>query len=75
MTQSHALPQALSCTENSTQGSGLFMRIAGYVALAKSRRALAGLGPDELADIGLSAAEAHQEARRPFWDAAPHWTK
>lgn len=33
----------------------------------QTRRALLRLNPGQLADIGLSRAEAEHEARRPFW--------
>lgn len=32
------------------------------------RRALAALGPAQLADIGVSEAAATRESERPFWD-------
>ena len=34
-----------------------------------SRRALAALDDDRLADIGVSRGDAMQEARKPFWQA------
>ena len=48
-------------------------RLMDIIALAKSRRALAGLDADALADIGLSRAEALHEARRPVWDMPSEW--
>ena len=33
----------------------------------RTRRALLGLDDGQLADIGLSRAEAEREARLPFW--------
>jgi uncharacterized protein YjiS (DUF1127 family) len=36
--------------------------------LAEQRRQLAQLGYEQLKDIGLSRADALQEAERPFWD-------
>jgi uncharacterized protein YjiS (DUF1127 family) len=41
--------------------------------LRRSRAALRRLDPHLLRDIGLSETEAEAEARRPVWDAAPHW--
>lgn len=38
------------------------------LSVADERRALARLSPRELADIGLSDAQARQEAARPIWD-------
>jgi uncharacterized protein YjiS (DUF1127 family) len=34
----------------------------------RSRRMLQELTDDQLKDIGISRADAFQEARRPFWD-------
>ena len=57
-------------------------RIGTMLALWRSRRALAALTSDQLADVGLTQHEAQAEARRPFWDApeglwdAPgHWRR
>lgn len=44
-----------------------------YLALQRQRRALARLDSDDLADIGLTRAEAEAEAKRPVWDAPEHW--
>lgn len=53
----------------------LFTRILARFAALRSRRALAALEPHQLADIGLSRAEAEQEAARPIWDVPQHWTR
>ena len=47
--------------------------LASLIALHRSRRALAALDSDALADIGLSRTEAVSEARRPFWDLPRAW--
>lgn len=47
--------------------------LARAARLRRSRAALRRLAPHLLRDIGLSEAEAEAEARRPVWDAAPHW--
>lgn len=39
-----------------------------WLRVSAERRRLARLDPDQLADIGLSAAEARRESHRPFWD-------
>jgi uncharacterized protein YjiS (DUF1127 family) len=39
-----------------------------WFILARERRALAQLDDRALHDIGISRAEADEEARRPFWD-------
>ena len=52
---------------------------SGWLAAAKTwsmqawyaystRKALAGLDDRTLADLGISRAQARQEAARPFWD-------
>ena len=48
---------------------GLF----GYLSLYRQRRALATMDNRQLQDLGLTRAEALQEARRPVWDAPAHW--
>ncbi|MGY3439286.1 MULTISPECIES: DUF1127 domain-containing protein [unclassified Marinovum] len=50
-------------------------RLAELAALYRQRRALAQLDPARLADIGVSASEAQQEAARPFWDVPCHWLR
>lgn len=42
-------------------------------AIARQRRALRDLDDAMLRDIGLTRAQAVQEASRPFWDAPRHW--
>ena len=37
-----------------------------------TRRQLAAMDQRMLADIGISRAEAQEEANRAFWDTAPH---
>ncbi|WP_432468248.1 DUF1127 domain-containing protein [Agarivorans sp. Z349TD_8] len=41
--------------------------LAAYQMLARSRRALAKLSDDQLADIGVSRVQAQREADRFFW--------
>lgn len=43
------------------------------LSLLRSRRALAALSDEQLADVGLSASEARREASRPIWDAPASW--
>jgi uncharacterized protein YjiS (DUF1127 family) len=43
-------------------------RFSRWFTLARERRALAQLDERALHDIGLSRADAEEEARRPFWD-------
>ena len=42
-------------------------------ALWRSRRDLANLDADALADVGISPQEAKAEAQRPVWDAPASW--
>ncbi len=46
-----------------TQGS----RLANFWRRLSTRRALLNLTDAQLADIGLTRAEANHEALRPFW--------
>lgn len=43
------------------------------LSLYRERRALATLDDRLLKDIGISPAQAENEARRPIWDAPQHW--
>lgn len=52
---------------------GLAWRLRAARSLRRERRALSELNPAALRDVGLSAAAAEREARRPFWDAPDHW--
>ncbi|QIE44809.1 DUF1127 domain-containing protein [Pseudohalocynthiibacter aestuariivivens] len=45
------------------------------VALYRSRRALAGLSPEALADIGINRDAALREANRPAWDLPRRWAR
>lgn len=51
----------------------LLSRLRDAAALAHQRRQLAALDGARLADLGLSTAQAHNEAARPFWDAPRAW--
>ncbi|WP_135501832.1 DUF1127 domain-containing protein [Roseovarius aestuariivivens] len=44
-------------------------------ALARQRRALAVLDTERLRDIGVTRAQALQEAHRPIWDIPEHWSE
>ena len=41
--------------------------------VARQRKALARLTPEQLRDIGLDGDLARNEADRPFWDAPQGW--
>ena len=47
--------------------------LTGLIALARSRHALSQLSPEQLADTGISPADARAEARRPAWDVPANW--
>ena len=47
--------------------------ISAVLSLKRQRRVLAHLDATQLADIGLDAAAAKAEARRPAWDVPSNW--
>tara|TARA_R110000787_G_scaffold26062_2_gene72951 strand:- start:252 stop:476 length:225 start_codon:yes stop_codon:yes gene_type:complete len=47
--------------------------LARAYGLWVTRRALAGLTPAQLEDVGVTQAEAHREANRPVWDVPANW--
>ena len=47
--------------------------LLSILALWRSRRALAALSAEQLADVGLNARQAHCEAARAPWDVPAHW--
>ena len=60
-----SLPNAHSTRPASL--SGLTSLIRAMAELRRQRRALARLDTDQLADLGLTRAQALREAARPFW--------
>lgn len=48
-------------------------RLMHALEVRQSRRALANLNAEQLADIGITREEADQESARPLWDAPAHW--
>lgn len=52
-----------------------FAALREMIATARSRRQLAALSEQRLADLGLTPAEAAREAQRPFWDAPRAWLR
>ena len=60
---------------NSNPGPNLRWYMRVIPSLARSRRALQTLDKAQLADIGLSAAEAETEAKRPVWDVPTTWRR
>lgn len=55
--------------------SGLFSFAARSAALYRQRAALRRLDSRALEDIGITRAEADEEASRPIWDAPQHWQR
>lgn len=39
----------------------------------RTRRALARLSAEQLNDVGITPAQAGQEAAKRFWDVPAHW--
>lgn len=70
-----ALPLALQPARLARLPRRLFSRLLAAQALAHSRRRLARLDDHILRDIGLTRAEAEDEASRPAWDAPLHWKR
>jgi uncharacterized protein YjiS (DUF1127 family) len=58
-----------------TQRRSVLGTLTRWRALRRERLALAQLEPAALKDLGISPAQAEQEAKRPFWDAPSHWTR
>ncbi|MEM1375034.1 MAG: DUF1127 domain-containing protein [Pseudomonadota bacterium] len=54
---------------------GLLSMMSHWTRVARSRRSLARLDADQLADVGLSSDEAEAETKRAFWDAPATWRR
>jgi uncharacterized protein YjiS (DUF1127 family) len=46
---------------------GLLAVVMDWDARFRTRRALAALGPDRRADLGLTVAQIAEETTKPFW--------
>ena len=68
MTASRALPHA-----GRSNPASFFARLGTAFAVWRQRRALGNLPEHLRHDVGLTEAEAHQEARRYLWDVPNHW--
>ncbi len=53
--------------ERARQRPRLAAMLRGFAARIEQRRALAGLEPHLLRDIGIDADDARNEAEKPFW--------
>lgn len=72
MTQSHETPETLMrMAIGTTSPRAASPDWTGLIRLwqfrTRSRAALRGLPPEQLADTGISAARARREARKWFW--------
>lgn len=65
---------AINTPITATPKTGFFSLIGQLVALRNQRKALAGMDDAQLQDLGLSYADAQDEAARPFWDVPANWT-
>jgi uncharacterized protein YjiS (DUF1127 family) len=65
----------LSFPLNATRSGALFSVAMQAFALHRQRQALRRLDDRALADIGISRAEAEQEAARPIWDVPATWRR
>lgn len=75
MTNSLSPTQSASICAAQDQSPGLALRLTAVAAWIKQawsvqrqRKALTKMDDRMLADIGLTRAQAYQEASRPFWD-------
>ncbi|MCA8908655.1 MAG: DUF1127 domain-containing protein [Rhodospirillaceae bacterium] len=64
----HALAIFISSPWPRRRPGGVFGVIFSWIERDRQRRQLADLDAHLLADIGLSAADARRESRRPFWE-------
>lgn len=70
MSHSHSRPLACCPAPRSRP-----LRLASLYALLKSRRALAALDAKALDDVGLTAGQARDEAKKPIWDVPDSWRR
>lgn len=61
----------LPCT--AARKAGVLRRIKNALRLRRQRLQLLQLSDAQLRDIGLTRAQAKDEARRSAWDAPSHW--
>lgn len=68
---------ALAVTRLQSRGlfAGLFARFDLALTARRQRRQLARLDHSQLADLGITADQAQQEAARSFWDVPQHWLR
>lgn len=59
---------SLSTVQRSCAPAAPRTRLVTYFTVWAERRALAGLSPQRLRDLGLGPVEVAREVARPFWD-------
>jgi hypothetical protein len=70
------MDHAIINVRGSRRGSpGPLGRLLAGMAFGRSRRRLGDLDDHLLRDIGLTRAQARQEATRPAWNAPTHWLR
>jgi uncharacterized protein YjiS (DUF1127 family) len=62
-----------SCAHSSKPAPNRFSQLLQLFALYRQRCTLGQLGPERLADLGVTKAEAEAESLRGFWDVPAHW--
>ncbi len=59
----------------SRSGGGLVARLMQAMGVWQQRRKLAEMDDAQLRDIGVTRAEALEEAERPLWDVPANWLR
>ncbi len=59
---------SLSTVRSTRQPAAKATALKTYVSVWQQRRALARIDQTRLADMGITPAQAAEEAARPFWD-------
>ena len=57
-----------SASRSSRTGGSVWNKVRTAFQVMRERRALAAMGADQLADLGLSDADVMRETGRPMWD-------
>lgn len=65
------LPIARPVAASRPRGTSVSSLLKLWGSVIAERRAIDQLDAHLLADIGISRARAHQEAKRPFWAVKP----
>jgi uncharacterized protein YjiS (DUF1127 family) len=67
----YALHHAATCKPRPR--TNVIARLFAIVAIARQRRQLRQLDDHQLCDIGITRAQALQEANKSSWDAPQNW--